>query len=287
MALQTEFWVERGMNTAKPSRRALHAEKTMVKTSEAIGRALVHNAVFHGCVTPQDMKDQLMPVATNAGSLHDPAAANRTGTYFCFQGTRFYATDNSAIVRRSGCSFEDFVMLLAEAAEGACMQNLVGWLGLPQMSSLSNSRDTAAALMQNVSVISFRQCQLPHFTVCSPSKGISHRIAASGWVEGRSRGAELHDASQNMQIWQVQCFVLLRRCETPDSAPLRLAFVKHSPDWLRDDLGGGLCYKAPSTGKERILLVQVSQFNAPCMLVRASQTPGSSLRLVPLHGKRL
>jgi hypothetical protein len=96
----------------------------MVKTSEAIGRALVHNAVFHGCVTPQDMKDQLMPVATNTGSLHDPA--NRTDTYFCFQGTRFYATDNSVTVRLSGCSFEDFVMLLAQAAEDACMQNHAG-----------------------------------------------------------------------------------------------------------------------------------------------------------------
>jgi hypothetical protein len=63
-------------------------------------------------------------------------------------------------------------------------------------------------------------------------------------VEGRARGAELHDASQKMQIRQVQCFVLLRRCETPDSAPLRLAFVKHSPDWSRDDLGGGFCYVA-------------------------------------------
>jgi hypothetical protein len=130
MALQTEFWVERGMKTAKPSRRALHAEKTMVKTSETFGRALVHNAVFHGCVIPQDMKDQLMPVSTNTGTLHDPATANGTDIYFCFQGTRLYATDNSAIVRRSGYSFDDLVMRLVQAVEGACMQNHVGWLGL-------------------------------------------------------------------------------------------------------------------------------------------------------------
>jgi hypothetical protein len=155
------------------------------------------------------------------------------------------------------------------------------------MSSLSNSREMAAALMQIHFCYQLSPVQAATLYGRQSIKGISHRIEASGWVEGRARGAELHDTSQNMQIWQVQCFVLLRRCETPDSALLRFAFVKHSPDWLRDDLGGGLCYKAPSTGKGRNLhkQVQVVQFDAPCMLVRASQTPGSNLRLVPLHGK--
>jgi hypothetical protein len=234
MALHTEFWVERGMDTAKPSRRALHAEKTMVKTSEAIGRALAYNAVFHGCKTPQEMKDELIPAAPNTSTLHDPAAAQKTGVYFCFQGVRFLASQNSSVVRHSGCCFKDFVMLLAQAAEAACTQQQKGWLGLPQMSDLESAEDVAAALMQHISVMSFEQCHLPHFTVCSPSKGISHHIEASGWVEGRALACA---TVPHLQIWHVQSFVLLQRCDTPSSTPLRLAFVKHSPDWLRDDLG--------------------------------------------------
>jgi hypothetical protein len=185
MAMQTEFWVERCMDTAKPSRRALHAEKTMVKTSEAIGRALTHNAVYHGCITAQDMKDELTIAVNQESAVRDPASATHTGIYFCFQGIRFCGTENSALVRRSGCSFKDSMTLLAKAAEIACTQQVQGWLGLPQMSSNANIANMAAEMMQHFTIISFDQCRLLHFTVCTPSKGNSHRVEASRWVEAQ------------------------------------------------------------------------------------------------------
>jgi hypothetical protein len=284
MALQTEFWVERCMDTAKPSRRALHAEKTMVKTSEAIGRVLTHNAVYHGCITAQEMRDEVMVDANQASVASDPAAATQTGIHVCFQGIPFRGTETSALVRRSGCCFEDCTTLLAKAADTTCTQQIQGWLGLPQMSTIVDVVDMAAAMMQHVSVISFDQCRLPHFTVCTPSKGNSHRVEASGWVEARSLDAP---AADKMGILHVQCFVLLQRRHNPQSTPMRLAFVKHSPDWVQDNIGGGVCYKAPDSGQARIALIQVSSMHAPCLLVNASNTAGSTLRLVPIHGKRL
>lgn len=284
MALQTEFWVERGMNTAKPSRRALHAEKTMVKTTEAIARALTHNRVYHGCITVQDMKEDMMPVASKATALRDPAAGTPAGTYFCFKGSKFNATEGSALVKCSGCSLKDCLTLLAQAAEMACDRQMPGWLGLPKMSTLAGGAEVADAMKQHLSVVSFEQCHLPHFTVCAPAKSTSHRIEASGWVEARSLGAT---ASQRMRLLHVQCFVLVQRQNVPEAPPLRLAFAKYNPDWLPETLGGGLCYKAPSSRQTRVALVQVSTFNAPCLLVRASEAAGSTLRLVPIHSKRL
>jgi hypothetical protein len=127
--------------------------------------------------------------------------------------------------------------------------------------------------------------QLNEGGACTPSKGNSHRVEASGWVEARS----LIDsrAAASMRILHVQCFVLMQRRDSPQATPLRLAFVKHSPHWAQDDLGGGVCYKAPSTGEAQIALIQISSMHAPCILVRASETAGSTLRLVPIHGKRL
>jgi hypothetical protein len=84
-----------------------------------------------------------------------------------------------------------------------------------------------------------------------------------------------------------QCFVLLQRRDNPQSTPMRLAFVKHSPDWMQDNIGGGVCYQAPGSGQSHIALIQVSSMYAPCLLVRASNTAGSTLQLVPIHEKRL
>lgn len=226
-----------------------------------------------------------MPAANKATDSRDPASATRTGAYFCFQGIRFRGTANAALIRRSGCSFKDSMTLLAKAAEMAFAQQVQGWLGLPQMSTNTDVEDMAEAMMEHVSISSFDQCRMPHFTVCTPSKGNSHRVEASGWVEARS----LIDsrAAESMRILHVQCFVLMQRRDSPQATPLRLAFVKHSPHWAQDDLGGGVCYKAPSTGEAQIALIQISSMHAPCILVRASETAGSTLRLVPIHGKRL
>jgi hypothetical protein len=90
-----------------------------------------------------------------------------------------------------------------------------------------------------------------------------------------------------MGILRVQCFVLMQRRDSTQSTPLRLAFAKHSLDWVQDNLGGGVCYKAPGSGQAHIALFQVSSMRAPCLLVRASRTARSTLRLVPIHGKRL
>jgi hypothetical protein len=96
------------------------AEKTMVKASEAIGRALTHNAVYHGCIAAQDMKDELTIAVNQESDVRDPAADTQTGIYFCFKGIRFRGTENSALVRPSSCSFKDCMTLLAKAAEMAC-----------------------------------------------------------------------------------------------------------------------------------------------------------------------
>jgi hypothetical protein len=148
----------------------------MVKTSEAIGRALTHNAVYHGCITAQEMKNEVMVDANLASAARDSAGATQTGIYFWFQGIPFCGTETSALVRRSGCCFKDCMMLLAKAADIACTQHVQGWLGLPQISTISDVADMAAAMMQHVSVISFDQCRLLHFTVCTPSKGSSHCV---------------------------------------------------------------------------------------------------------------
>ena len=237
IAGEAEWWLERAMNTAKPSRRMLHAEKTMVKGTQTMDRALSRNRVYHSCRPAEEMRSEMRLEAQPARSteLVDPAAAAGKGTFFRFSGTLFIGT-TASMPAVGGSSMEVFVQLLSVAVRSARTASLIGWQGVHLVDAVGGQ--LMSSLLTHVRVLCFTECHLPHMSACSVQKGASSKVQASTWVEGQMFGPR---GGRRLELWQVQSFVLLSvradACE-----PLRLAIVRQNEDWVRGSRVGGLFY---------------------------------------------
>lgn len=283
LAGDTEYWLERAMNTAKPSRRALHAEKTMVKTTQTFDRALQQARVLHGCRTATEARQA--NTAARVSSTADPAAASKQGIFFKFAGVPFNGHEGTM---PAGCSDLRVCMLQLALVARAAGEQLDSWRPLRMAAATEleemGVEDLRAALLKSVDVWTFKELQHTHFPVCAPAKGTTGKVEANTWVEATVTGPR---GGTSQHLWHVQSFVLLQLKGSEEAVPLRLAFIEQSDAWERRDLCGLVCYKAPSTAVTKVMLEQVAGMSSACTLVRAGSGEGSELRLVPMRRRRL
>jgi hypothetical protein len=270
IAHETEWWLERGMNGPKLlARRALHAEMTYIKATQAISRALVRCRVEHGCITPAEAKARYQ---TQQKLLRDPAAAAKIHPYFTFSGMPYKGTVASLPHGLHETTF--CARAITQACKRAKRHGLVGWEG--QEPSTWEDHE----VLSHVDITKFRECQLVGCTASSPLRRDGDRVAASTWFEASINGRS--------ELVQVMSYMLVELKAQAGASPLRLAVIRRCPEaWVRDDLAGAACYIAPAAAEPGITVVDVASLCFPCVLVKPSSDELSELRLLPLYVKLL
>ena len=269
---EAEWWLEREMNGPKPtSRRALHAEKTYVRATQTIGRALTWNAVAFGCQTTAQAKAACVHRVLRTQD-RDPAAAAGDIPHFRFKGTLYKGTASTC---PPGMPSVDFCgKAVQQAVRRAVRQQQAGWPGAP----VGTSADEVLAA---VSVHAFADCQLDGYMACTPAKSESDRAEASSWVDAHTQ------QGPGRELLRVRSFVLVQRMGVnPPASPLRLAVVDRSAGWVRDDLAGSPCYIAPAAAAVQTTVLPLCRFRAPCALLRADPHARANVvshdRLIPI-----
>ena len=271
IALDPEWWVERGMNGPKLlARRALYAEMTWIKATQSITRALLNCKVQHGCVTPAEAKQSFQ---NRVKQCRDPAAAAEQRPYCTFAGTPYRNSDAtlpSGLPNAELCAAT--VLLECQKAK---QRGLLGW---KDQDVVTWDKDS---FLTHVAVTTFRKCQLQHCIASSPLRGDGDRVTASSWFEAKLAGASA--------LVQVLSFVLVELKAHSSARPLRLAIVNHCQQWVRDDLAGAACYIAPAAAEAAVCTTaqNVARLKHPCVLIKPSSADFSELRLMPLYDKVL
>jgi hypothetical protein len=267
IANETELWVERAMNGPKPrGRRALHAEKTYVKAMQTMARALTNCQVRMGCKTDAEHKQALLH--SNQVLPRDPASSAGIAPYFLMTGR--LCNSKGASLPNGVRDAQTLAVVLAESVRKAQRRELRGWQGM---------HINADNWMDQVQVTCFRECRLDAFTASTPARGNSDKVAASSWVLTLTRKGNV--------LLHLLSFLLVESIADQSAAPLRVVVAHASDAWVQDDLGGAMCYKAPSAAETYVTSIPVERLHMPCILLKPGDKEDSDSRLLPLSGKRL
>ena len=123
----------------------------------------------------------------------DPAADQNLKPYFTMAGRPFLGT--VATLPNGAVTVDFCLQAIDQAVRRAASRGTAGW------SDVNLLGESLQALLREVTVTKFRECQLESFVASSPARGTGDRMVASSWLEAlSSRGLVLYHAMSYLMI---------------------------------------------------------------------------------------